>query len=164
MKCPNCGKVGESYVIDTTHDAQGGIRRRRECHCCGKRFSTLERPIVVTPLIVKSNGQREEFDRDKVIRGIRLACAKRPVSSADINRLVDRIENQIRTLGQDEIPSRVVGDMVVQGIKELDPIAYIRYAIVYLGLDNLESVRAETDKLLHEQQQQREPREPAVEP
>jgi transcriptional repressor NrdR len=164
MKCPHCGAVGESYVIDTAPDAQGGTRRRRECHCCGKRFNTVERPIVVTPLVVKSNGEREEFDRDKVIRGIRLACAKRPVSSAEINRLVERIETQVRALGQDEVPSRVVGDMVVQGIKELDPIAYIRYAIVYLGLDNLESVRAETDKLLHEQQQQREQRSTAVEP
>lgn len=143
-------------MIDTTHDAQGSIRRRRACNACEKRFSTLERPIIITPLVVKTNGEREEFDRDKVVRGIRLACAKRPVSSADIQRLVDRIEGQLRALGQDEVPSRVVGDMVVQGIKELDPIAYIRYAIVYLGLDNLESVRAETDKLLHEQEQQRE--------
>lgn len=163
MKCPHCGTVGESYVIDTTPEAEGGTRRRRHCNACDKRFNTVERPTVVTPLVVKSNGEREDFDRDKVVRGIRLACAKRPVSAAEINRMVDRIESQVRALGQDEIPSRVVGDMVVQGIKELDPIAYIRYAIVYLRLDNLESVRAETDKLLKEQQAQRGERETPIE-
>jgi transcriptional repressor NrdR len=155
MRCPYCDAEGQTQVIDTTHDAQGSIRRRRECKNCGKRFSTLERPVFATPLIVKSSGERQEFDREKVIRGIRVACAKRPVSAADIERLVDRIEAHLQALGRDEVSTSVVGDMVIQGLKDLDPIAYIRYAIVYLGLDNLEAVRAETDKLLTEQKRKK---------
>lgn len=142
-------------MIDTTHDAQGNIRRRRECGTCGKRFSTVERAVIATPLLIKSSGERQEFDRDKLIQGIRVACAKRPVSTADINRLVDRIEANLQSLGRDEVPSKTVGDTVIIGLKELDPIAYIRYAIVYLGLDDLEAVRAETDKLLTERNNQR---------
>ncbi|HLA44606.1 MAG TPA: hypothetical protein VJZ27_14275, partial [Aggregatilineales bacterium] len=83
MKCPYCGITGESQVIDTSHDARGNIRRRRECKACGKRFSTIERSVIATPLIVKTSGERQEFDRDKLIRGIRVACAKRPVPAAD---------------------------------------------------------------------------------
>ena len=155
MKCPYCGITGESQVIDTSHDARGNIRRRRECKACGKRFSTIERSVIATPLIVKTSGERQEFDRDKLIRGIRVACAKRPVPAADIERLVDRIEAHLQSLGRDEVNASVVGDMVIEGLRTLDPIAYIRYAIVYLGLDNLEAVRAETDKLLKEQNQRK---------
>jgi transcriptional repressor NrdR len=155
MKCPYCGVTGQSRVIDTAHDAHGNIRRRRECDACERRFSTMERPVISTPVLIKSNGERQEFDRDKLIQGIRVACAKRPVSTPDIHRLVDRVEAHLQSLGRDEVPSRVVGDMTIEGLKELDPIAYIRYAIVYLGLDNLEAVRAETDKLLTEQKKRR---------
>jgi transcriptional repressor NrdR len=151
MKCPYCGEVGHSQVIDTSTEGRGNIRRRRECKACGKRFSTIERPIVATPMLIKSSGERQEFDREKLIQGIRVACAKRPVSTAEINRLIDSVEAHLQSLGREEVSSRVVGDMVVEGLKELDPIAYIRYAIVYLGLDDLDAVRAETDKLLSEQ-------------
>ncbi|MFP4323065.1 MAG: transcriptional regulator NrdR [Anaerolineales bacterium] len=148
MKCPYCHTDGQSQVVDTAHDTRGNIRRRRECKTCGKRYSTLERPIIATPMLVKSSGERQEFDREKLFQGIRVACAKRPVATADIHRLIDGIEANLQSLGTDEVSSRVVGDQVVEGLKELDPIAYIRYAIVYLGLDDLEAVRAETDKLL----------------
>lgn len=155
MKCPYCGKRNTTQVIDTAHDARGDIRRRRECKACSRRFSTLERAIVVTPMLIKSDGERQEFDRQKLIQGIRVACAKRPVPTAHINQLVDNIEMHLQTLGRDEVSSRVVGDMVIEGLKELDPIAYIRYAIVYLGLNNLDAVRQETEKLLTEQNQRR---------
>ncbi|NJL94982.1 MAG: transcriptional repressor NrdR [Anaerolineae bacterium] len=108
---------------------------------------------MATPLIVKSSGERQDFNRDKLMRGIRVSCGKRPIASADIDRLVDRVEAHLQSLGQDEVSSRVVGDMVVEELKRLDPIAYVRYAIVYLGLDDLESVRAEIDVLLSEQSQ-----------
>ncbi len=150
MKCPYCHMDSASQVVDTSHDARGSIRRRRECKACGKRFSTLERPIIATPVLVKSSGERQEFDRQKLFQGIRVACAKRPVATADIYRLIDSIESYLQSLGKDEVSSRVVGDQVVKGLKSLDPIAYIRYAIVYLGLDDLEAVRAETDNLLSE--------------
>lgn len=150
MRCPYC-KQDESRVIDTTHDLRGGVRRRRECENCGQRFSTYERPILTTPLIIKQDGTREEFDREKLLRGIRISCAKRPVSAADIERLVGEIESALQAMGRAEVSSRVVGDMVIAGLKELDLIAYIRYAIVYLGLDDLHSIRHEIDRLLETQ-------------
>ena len=147
MRCPYC-EYKRSRVVDTTHDSRGGIRRRRECLSCRQRFSTYERPILTTPLIIKQDNTREEFDREKLIRGIRIACAKRPVSAANIERLVGEIESSLQSLGRSEVSSRVVGDMVIAGLKRLDHIAYIRYAIVYLGLDDLTSIRGEIDRLL----------------
>jgi transcriptional repressor NrdR len=149
MRCPYC-QNDDSKVIDTTHDSHGGIRRRRECLNCGQRFSSYERPILATPLIVKQDGTREDFDREKLERGIRISCAKRPVSAADIERLVGQVEAELQRLGKSEISSRIVGDLVIKGLKELDQIAYIRYAIVYLRLDDLHSLRNEIDRLLLE--------------
>ena len=146
MRCPYCQNE-RSRVVDTTHDARGGVRRR-ECINCGQRFSTYERAILATPLIVKQDGTREEFDHDKLSRGIRIACAKRPVSAADIDRLVGEIESALQAMGRAEVSSRIVGDMAIAGIKDLDQIAYIRYAIVYLGLDDLHAIRTEIDQLL----------------
>jgi transcriptional repressor NrdR len=150
MQCPYCGS-DRLKVLDTT-DIKNGIRRRRECQTCGERFTTYERPIATTPVLIKENGNREEFDREKLKRGIWNACAKRPIPAAEIDRLAMRIEAYLQSIGRSEVSSRVVGDMVIDGLKDLDPIAYIRYAIVYLGLDNLHSVRVEIDKLLAEQQ------------
>ncbi len=147
MRCPYCHHEG-SRVVDTSHDTRGGVRRRRECDTCGQRFSTYERPILATPLIIKQDGTREEFDREKLIRGIRISCAKRPVPAADIDRLVGEIEAALQALGRAEVSSRVVGDMVIAGLKDLDQIAYIRYAIVYLNLDHLGAIRDEINRLL----------------
>ena len=149
MRCPYC-QNDDSKVIDTTHDNHGGIRRRRECLKCGQRFSSYERPILATPLIIKQDGTREEFERGKLERGIRIACAKRPVSAADIERLLGQVEASLQSQGKSEISSRVVGDLVIKGLKELDQIAYIRYAIVYLRLDDLHALRNEIDRLLLE--------------
>jgi transcriptional repressor NrdR len=99
-------------------------------------------------LIIKQDGTREEFDREKLIRGIRISCAKRPVSAAEIDRLVGEIESALQTMGRAEVSSRVVGDMVIAGLKDLDQIAYIRFAIVYLRLDDLGAIRQEIDRLL----------------
>jgi transcriptional repressor NrdR len=134
--------------LDTTHDSRGGIRRRRLCLSCNQRYSTYERPILATPLIIKQDSTREEFDREKLLRGIRISCAKRPVSAADIERLVGEIEATLQAMGRSEVSSRVVGDMVIMGLKELDHIAYVRYAIVYLGFDDLLGIREEIDRLL----------------
>jgi transcriptional repressor NrdR len=147
MLCPYC-QTKNSKVLDTTHDSHGGIRRRRECLDCGQRFSSLERPIMATPLIIKLDGSREEFDREKMARGIRISCAKRSVSAADIERLIGTVEAALQKMGKSEISSRVVGDLVMSGLKELDQIAYIRYAIVYLRLDDLRSIRNEINQLL----------------
>jgi transcriptional repressor NrdR len=151
MRCPYC-QFDKSRVLDTTHDSRGGVRRRRECEGCGQRFTTVERPLLATPLIVKKDGTREEFDREKLMRGIRIACAKRPVSAAAIDRLVGEIENNLQRMGRSEVSSRVVGDIVVSGLKEMDHIAYIRYGIVYLQLDDLHAIRNEIDRLLKDEE------------
>lgn len=158
MLCPYCGST-ELKVLDTT-DIKNGIRRRRECQRCHERFTTYERPMGMTPVLIKANGNREEFDREKLKRGIWNACAKRPIPAAVVDRLVEDIERHLFAVGRPEISSRVVGDLVITGLKALDPIAYIRYAIVYMGLDNLLSVRAEIDKLLAEQQGYTDPNHP----
>ena len=150
MHCPFCNHE-KSRVVDTDKGSPGGIRRRRECLNCGKRFSTLERPILATPLLIKQDGTREEFNRDKLLHGIRLACAKRPVSGADIEHLIGEIESTLQRMGKSEVSSRVIGDMVIKALKEMDHIAYIRYASVYLKLDDLQSIRSEIDRLLSEE-------------
>ncbi len=147
MRCPYC-KHHDSKVLDTSHDSHGGIRRRRECLKCRQRFSSYERPILATPLIIKQDGAREEFEREKLGRGIRISCAKRPVSAADIERMIGAVETQLQKLGKAEVSSRIVGDLVMETLKETDQIAYVRYAIVYLGLDDLKSIRTEIDTLL----------------
>ena len=149
MRCPYC-KHHDSKVLDTSHDSHGGIRRRRECLKCRQRFSSYERPILATPLIIKQDGAREEFDREKLARGIRISCAKRPVSAADIERMIGQVETLLQKMGKAEVSSRGVGDLVMTTLKEVDQIAYIRYAIVYLGLDDLQSIRTEIDQLLED--------------
>jgi len=149
MRCPYC-KHHDSKVLDTSHDSHGAIRRRRECQKCRQRFSSYERAILTTPLIIKQDGNREEFDREKMARGIRISCAKRPVSAAEIERMIGQVEVKLQKLGKAEISSRVVGDLVMETLKEVDQVAYIRYAIVYLGLDDLKSIRTEIDQLLED--------------
>jgi len=137
-------------VIDTAREPSGGIRRRRECKACEKRFSTVERIVETMPLVVKRGGRREAFDRDKILSGLRTACAKRPVSADDIERLVDQVEAQVLALNKAEVLARDVGDQVLNALRSLDEVAYIRYASVYLHLKDLESVKREIEKLLAE--------------
>lgn len=146
MFCPYC-QSRQSRVIETTHDSRGVIRRRRQCKNCSSRYSTQERAVLGIPLIVKQDGRREDFDREKVLRGVRIACAKRPVSEADIDRLIGEVEASLQRITKPEIDSQVVGDLVISRLKALDQVAYIRFAIVYLGLDDLQSIRAEIDRL-----------------
>ena len=149
MHCPYC-QHQKTRVIDTNHDSRGGIRRRRLCVRCDRRFSTYERPILATPLLIKKDGSREEFSRDKLIAGLRVSCAKRPVAASDIERIAGEIEAELQQLGKAEVPSRLVGDRVINKLQELDEVAYIRYAIVYLQLDDLESIQGEIHRLLRE--------------
>jgi transcriptional repressor NrdR len=147
MRCPFCHHTN-SRVLDTTPDQKGGIRRRRYCSNCQRRFSTYERPILATPQIVKSDGSREDFDRDKLLQGLRLSCAKRPVPHSELERLVGEIETTLQEQGKMEVPSRLVGDLVMAGLQQLDQVAYIRFATVYLGLEDLAAIRSEIDRLL----------------
>ncbi len=147
MKCPYCDH-SKTRVIDTSHDTRGGTRRRRVCDSCEQRFSSYERPILATPLIIKRDKTREEFSREKLLAGIRIACEKRPVAATDIERIAGEIEAELQQLGRAEVKGRLVGDKVIKKLKDLDEVAYIRYAIVYLGLDDLVSIRGEIDRLL----------------
>ena len=149
MRCPHC-QSENTHVIDTTHDSRGGIRRRRVCDDCIQRFSTYERAVLSTPMIVKKDNTREEFDKEKLIQGIRIACAKRPVSAEQIERLAGEVEANLQQTSKLEVPSRIIGDMVIKGLKELDHVAYIRYAIVYLPLTNLQDIENEINHLLVE--------------
>jgi transcriptional repressor NrdR len=140
MKCPYCDS-DDTRVIDTAHETSGpGIRRRRECN--------HERAILTTPLVVKSDGRREPFDREKLLSSIRMACAKRPISSDALESLVNSVEARIQQSGKAEVKSKMIGDLVIVGLKDLDQVAYIRFATVYLGLDDVESIRREIDKIL----------------
>lgn len=146
MKCPYCD-FDDSHVIDTRSSGER-IRRRRECASCHKRFTTYERVVLSNPMVVKRDGRREEFDPEKLALGVRKACAKRPVSMEDLEKLVSQVESDVQRLGKAEVSSRVIGNMVMDRLQELDELAYILFASVYLPLTDLESMKEEVDHLL----------------
>jgi len=146
MKCPFCGS-SESRVIDT-REVGDGIRRRRECQECGQRYTTYEHVAKVNLLVMKRDGRREAFDRQKLFEGIWKACAKRPIASADVERMVDGIESSLYSLGQSEVPSRVIGEMVMERLSKMDPVAYVRFASVYRSFADLETLKREVDRML----------------
>lgn len=148
LRCPYCGST-ESRVTDTRHSPKG-IRRRRVCKSCGRRFTSYE-TVMATPVVIKRDGRREEFDREKLLTGIRKACAKRPIPFETIESLANEIEDRIRAMGKAEVPSRLIGQMVLEKLKELDQVAYIRFASVYLPLEDLESLKREIEKLMGEE-------------
>lgn len=129
MKCPYCD-AGESKVTDS-RDAENGIRRRRECLSCGRRFTTHEQVRLPVLLVDKRDGRRQEFNRDKLVSGIDMACTRRPISRRDIDRLADDIETELQRLGSGVVKSRVLGLMVLERLRILDEVAYMRYASVY---------------------------------
>jgi len=152
MKCPFCGST-DSRVIDT-REVGDAIRRRRECQECGQRYTTYERVARVTLLVVKRDGRRENFDRQKLFEGIWRACAKRPVSPDDVEHLVEDIENQLYSLGQAEASSATIGEMVMSRLKALDEVAYVRFASVYRSFADLETLKHEVDTLLERSAQE----------
>ena len=146
MKCPYCG-YSDSKVIDS-RDINDGIRRRRQCLSCSARFTTYERLQPVSLFVIKKDERREGFSRDKLLSGIRKACEKRPLPTGAVDKLVDEIEAEIYHLGKSEIPSNVIGDMVMAGLKNLDYIAYIRFASVYREFRDITALKQELDALL----------------
>jgi transcriptional repressor NrdR len=145
MKCPYCG-YDDSKVTDSRHVEQG-IRRRRCCLHCGSRFTTYERVENLSLLIIKKDERREEFNRHKLLVGMRKACEKRPLPAGTIEKMADEIESQLHSLGQVEIPSSVVGEMVMEWLKKIDHIAYIRFASVYRAFADIGSLKQEVDIL-----------------
>ena len=150
MKCMNCGYT-ESKVIDSRSTDEGRtIRRRRECMQCGKRFTTYE-TIETTPvLVVKNGGNRQAFDPNKIKNGIIKACEKRPVSMYKIEKLVEDIKKQIYNSLEQEITSKQIGEMVMEGLRQIDEVAYVRYASVYRSFTDISSFMSELETLMQE--------------
>ncbi len=146
MRCPFCHSR-DTRVVDK-RDADGVTRRRRRCERCAGRFTTYERPEMARLLIVKKDGRREEFNRAKLRAGIEKACAKRPVSAEAIERLVDEIEIELRRREGLEVPAAVVGELVMERLRVLDKVAYVRFASVYRALADVSSFEEEVRKLL----------------
>ncbi len=146
MNCPYCG-FHDSKVVDSRY-VNDGIRRRRECLGCGSRFTTYERLQPASLFVIKKDERREEFNRDKLLSGIRKACEKRPLPTGAVEKLADDIEAELYHMGKAEIPSAVIGDMVMEGLKSLDYIAYIRFASVYREFTDISTLKQEVDTLL----------------
>ncbi|WP_422055863.1 transcriptional regulator NrdR [Sphingomonas sp.] len=131
MRCPFCGHEA-SQVKDSRPTEDGAaIRRRRQCEACAARFTTFERIQLRELFVLKSEDKREPFDRDKLIRSVSLACRKRPIDATQVEKLVSGIQRQLETLGETEVPTKRIGEMVMEGLKHLDSVAYIRFASVY---------------------------------
>lgn len=139
MRCPFC-QARDSRVTDS-RSTDDGIRRRRECTVCGERFSTMEMPQHSTVQVVKKDGRREEFSREKLMGGLRRACTKRPVSVAELEAVVADIESRIMADSRAEVPSSVVGELAMEHLRDLDHIAYIRFASVYRSFSDLDSLK-----------------------
>lgn len=131
MQCPRCQNNGTKVIDSRPADEGRAIRRRRECESCRYRFTTFERIERVPLLVVKKNGDREEFNREKILRGVIRSCEKRPVPMDQIEKIVNEIENDIRNLGENEVSSTVIGEYVMGKLAEVDDVAYIRFASVY---------------------------------
>lgn len=147
MRCPKC-KHDDTKVVDSRETTDGAeIRRRRECDQCGFRFTTFEQIETANFLVIKKDGSREPYVRDKVEKGIWHACGKRPVTQEQVSRVIDRLEAKWIAIGK-EVSSRVIGEDVMEALKELDEVAYIRFASVYRHFKDLESFKKELSKLL----------------
>ena len=131
MRCPFCAHDNSQVKDSRPTEDNTAIRRRRQCEGCGARFTTFERVQLREIMVVKSNGVREPFDRAKIEQSVTLACRKRNVSEERIDQLVSGIQRQIETLGESEVPTKVIGEMVMDGLRQLDSVAYIRFASVY---------------------------------
>src|SRR5689334_3581107 len=156
MHCPYCGH--DDTKVTDSREADDGIRRRRECLSseCGRRFTTYERVQVAPLAVVKKDGRREEFSREKVLAGIRRACAKLPVSAADMESIVDDVESQLHARGVAEVPSTDVGDIIMERLRELNHVAYVRFASHYRDFLSFEELQQEFERLANA------PRRPAA--
>ena len=146
MNCPYCGYY-DSKVTDS-RSVNDGIRRRRQCLSCGSRFTTYERLQPASLFVIKKDERREEFNRNKLLTGIHKACEKRPLPTGTVDKLADDIEAELYRLGKVEIPSVVIGDMVMERLKSLDYIAYIRFASVYREFADITALKQEVDTLV----------------
>lgn len=152
MKCPYC-TFGESRVVDSRPTEDGTmIRRRRECTQCNKRFTTYERVEDIPLIVVKKGGQRVPFDKNKIFNGMIKACEKRPVPIDNIKKLVDDLERNLYQIEMKEVPSSIIGEQVMEALKSLDEVAYVRFASVYRQFKDVASFMDELERLISEKQ------------
>jgi transcriptional repressor NrdR len=148
MRCPFCENL-DTRVIDSRPTEEGhAIRRRRECDNCNKRFTTYEKVEEINFMVIKKDGSREAFDRNKVMNGIIKACEKRPVPIAAIEKIVDDIERGLNNMMEKEVESKLIGEVIMEHLKELDEVAYVRFASVYRQFKDVNTFVAEIEKLL----------------
>jgi transcriptional repressor NrdR len=148
MKCPFCGYV-EDRVVDSREGREGVvIRRRRECLSCRRRFTTYERVEEILPMVVKKDGRRESFDRQKIVQGLTKACEKRPVSMETLEEFVTQLEKKIQDGGEKEIPSTIIGEELMRGLQKLDEVAYVRFASVYRHFKDINEFMEELKDML----------------
>jgi len=145
MLCPKC--KSETYVIDSRDVEQAVIKRRRECAQCEHRFTTFERIEPITITVLKRDGTLEPYDREKVKRGIELAAQKRTISQPSIDEIIDRLEVKLAEIGKSEIPSRKIGELVINELRQVDEVAYLRFASVYKAFRSIKSFEKELAKL-----------------
>lgn len=148
MKCPFCGEDNTRVIDSRPSDDNNSIRRRRECDRCNKRFTTYEKVESIPLVVIKKDNIREPYDRAKIEAGIFRSCHKRPISVDQMNALVDDIENTIFNLEEKEIPSNIIGEIVMDRLKELDPVAYVRFASVYREFKDVNTFMDELKKIL----------------
>jgi transcriptional repressor NrdR len=147
VRCPAC-RSPDTRVVDKRDSADASTtRRRRQCHACQTRFTTYERPELSVLMVVKSDRRRQEFDRDKLRRSLQLACTKRPISGETIDRMVEQIEAELRAREEAEVPSKVIGDLAMAKLRQLDQVAYIRFASVYRAFADVSSFEDELRQL-----------------
>jgi len=148
VKCPFCSSTKDK-VVDSRESGSGdSIRRRRECQQCGRRFTSYERIEEIPYLVIKRDGRREAFDRAKLMAGLHRACEKRPVSAKELQKLVDDVEQMVQDSPDREVETRVIGEMVMERLKELDKVAYVRFASVYRRFEDVQAFMAELKDLL----------------
>lgn len=147
MKCPFCGK-DNTKVIDSRPTDDSAIRRRRQCDACGKRFTTYEKVETIPLIIIKKDNNREQYDRTKIEAGVLLACHKRPISAEQITKLVDDVEIEIFNREEKEIPSSLIGEILMDKLKDLDAVAYVRFASVYREFKDVNTFMNELKKML----------------
>lgn len=148
MRCPFCHHL-DTDVLDTRRLSEGEtIRRRRKCKACSRRFTTYERVESVSLTVVKKNGEREPYDREKVMRGVRTACYRRQIATVTLEQLVNDVETALMARDDQEVPSPVIGDLVMAQLRDLDEVAYIRFASVYRSFGDLGKLREAVDELL----------------
>ena len=148
MKCPFCGHENTRVIDSRPADENNSIRRRRVCDECEKRFTTYEKVETIPLIIIKKDNNRETYDRSKIEAGVLRACHKRPISAAQITQLVDEVETEIFNREEKEVPSAVIGELVMERLKPLDEVAYVRFASVYRQFKDIDTFMTELNKLL----------------